>query len=109
MKTYREKNWNDYTAFRKHICTCVQIALVAQEPVLYYGSIRDNIAYGVPGATDADVRDAASTANAAAFIDALKDGYETACGERGVQLSGSSFHRDLSKPSAAAVAAAPEP
>ncbi|MBK8171788.1 MAG: ATP-binding cassette domain-containing protein [Sandaracinaceae bacterium] len=70
-----------------------EMALVAQEPVLFSGTIRDNIAYGVPDASQADVERAASDANAHKFIQEFPSGYETLVGERGVQLSGGQRQR----------------
>ncbi|KAI0502654.1 hypothetical protein KFK09_017610 [Dendrobium nobile] len=69
------------------------IALVGQEPTLFIGTIKENILYGSEGASDAEVEDAAHTANAHEFICGLKDGYDTNCGERGVQLSGGQKQR----------------
>lgn len=60
-----------------------QLGVVSQEPVLFRGTIRENIAYGRPEASDADVRSAAVSANADGFIQELPDGYETELGERG--------------------------
>ncbi|KAL5697734.1 ABC-type xenobiotic transporter [Ranunculus cassubicifolius] len=68
-------------------------ALVSQEPVIYCGSIYDNIILGKLEASPSEVMDAAKAANAHEFISALKDGYETECGERGVQLSGGQKQR----------------
>ncbi|TKY44569.1 putative ABC transporter B family member 8 [Spatholobus suberectus] len=68
-------------------------ALVSQEPVIYSGSIRDNILFGKQDATENEVVEAARAANAHEFISSLKDGYETECGERGVQLSGGQKQR----------------
>ncbi|XP_020220423.1 putative ABC transporter B family member 8 [Cajanus cajan] len=68
-------------------------ALVSQEPVIYSGSIRDNILYGKQDAAEDEVVEAAKAANAHEFISSLKDGYETECGERGVQLSGGQKQR----------------
>ncbi|KAG5107885.1 hypothetical protein AAZX31_16G072600 [Glycine max] len=68
-------------------------ALVSQEPVIYSGSIRDNILFGKQDATENEVVEAARAANAQEFISSLKDGYETECGERGVQLSGGQKQR----------------
>ncbi|XP_021276536.1 putative ABC transporter B family member 8 [Herrania umbratica] len=70
-----------------------QMALVSQEPVIYSGSIRDNIAFGKLDASENEVVEAARAANAHEFISALKEGYETECGERGVQLSGGQKQR----------------
>ncbi|KAJ4842833.1 ATP-binding cassette, sub-B (MDR TAP), member 8 [Turnera subulata] len=77
----------DIQWYRKHT------ALVSQEPVLYSGSIRDNIVFGKLDATENEVVEAARAANAHEFISSLKDGYETECGERGVQLSGGQKQR----------------
>ncbi|XP_027357405.1 putative ABC transporter B family member 8 [Abrus precatorius] len=68
-------------------------ALVSQEPVIYSGSIRDNILFGKQDATENEVVEAAKAANAHEFISSLKEGYETECGERGVQLSGGQKQR----------------
>ncbi|KAA8534925.1 hypothetical protein F0562_029859 [Nyssa sinensis] len=69
------------------------MALVSQEPVIYSGSIRDNIVFGKLDASENEVVEAARAANAHEFISSLKDGYETECGERGVQLSGGQKQR----------------
>lgn len=69
------------------------VALVGQEPTLFSGSVRENIAYGADGATEAEVEAAARAANAHEFISCLKDGYDTWCGDRGVQLSGGQKQR----------------
>lgn len=69
------------------------MALVAQEPVLFSGTIHDNIAYGVPNASRADVERAAKDANAHTFICEFPNGYDTLVGERGVQLSGGQRQR----------------
>ncbi|KAF4390043.1 hypothetical protein F8388_002985 [Cannabis sativa] len=73
--------------YRKHT------ALVSQEPVIYSGTIRDNILFGKLDASENEVVEAARSANAHEFISSLKDGYETECGERGVQLSGGQKQR----------------
>ncbi|KAH0652571.1 hypothetical protein KY289_030249 [Solanum tuberosum] len=65
-----------------------QMALVSQEPTLFADTIRQNILYGKEEATDSQIKKAAILANAHEFISSMKDGYETYCGERGVQLSG---------------------
>jgi ABC-type protease/lipase transport system fused ATPase/permease subunit len=70
-----------------------QIALVLQETVLFYGTVRDNIAYGRPEATLDEIVKAAQAANAHEFIMALPDGYDTLIGERGVTLSGGQRQR----------------
>ncbi|XP_057811074.1 putative multidrug resistance protein [Salvia miltiorrhiza] len=69
------------------------IALVSQEPALFAGTIHENIAYGRDDATEAEIREAAMLANAHDFISSMQDGYETYCGERGVQLSGGQKQR----------------
>lgn len=68
-------------------------ALVAQEPVLFAGTLRDNLAYGKDGATDAQIEQAARDANAHDFIMSFPDGYRTMIGERGVKLSGGQKQR----------------
>ncbi len=69
------------------------IGIVAQEPLLLSGSIAENLRYGRPDATDAEVHEAARLALATEFIDRLPDGYETEIGERGVRLSGGEKQR----------------
>lgn len=69
------------------------IGLVSQEPTLFGGTISENIAYGKKGATESEIRKAARLANAHEFVSGMKDGYETYCGERGVQLSGGQKQR----------------
>ncbi|MBC8070509.1 MAG: ATP-binding cassette domain-containing protein [Deltaproteobacteria bacterium] len=69
------------------------MAVVSQEPVLFSGTIRENIRYGRLGASDAEVERAAVQANADGFIRGFPDGYETTVGERGVQLSGGQRQR----------------
>ncbi len=70
-----------------------QIAIVQQEPVLFHRSLAENIAYGRPGASMADIEHAAALANAHAFIARLPKGYGTLVGERGVKLSGGERQR----------------
>jgi ATP-binding cassette subfamily B protein len=70
-----------------------QMAVVPQDVLLFGGSIFDNIAYGRPGASEAEVIAAAHQANAHDFITSFPDGYETRVGERGVQLSGGQRQR----------------
>ena len=65
-----------------------QVALVFQEPVLLRGTIAENIAYGRPDATSAEVRKAAEIAGIAERVESLVDGYATRVGERGALLSG---------------------
>ncbi|XP_058778732.1 ABC transporter B family member 15-like [Vicia villosa] len=76
-------------SLRKHI------ALVSQEPTLFAGTIRENIAYGAydDKVNVSEIIEAAKAANAHDFISSLKDGYETWCGDRGVQLSGGQKQR----------------
>jgi ATP-binding cassette subfamily B protein len=69
------------------------IGLVSQDVYLFEGSIRDNLVYGNPDASDDEIIDAAKTAEAWAFINALPDGLNTAVGERGVRLSGGQRQR----------------
>jgi len=69
------------------------IALVPQEPVLFHRSIGENIGYAKPGASQAEIEEAARLAHADAFIDRLPQGYDTLVGERGVKLSGGERQR----------------
>ena len=69
------------------------IALVAQDPVIFSGTLADNIRYGRPEASDADVRRAAEAAAAAEFIEGLPQGYASLVGERGTTLSGGQRQR----------------
>ncbi len=73
--------------FRQHI------ALVPQDPIIFAATARDNIRFGRPGATDAQVEDAARAAAAHEFIAALPDGFGSFVGERGVMLSGGQKQR----------------
>ncbi|MBN9316636.1 MAG: ABC transporter ATP-binding protein [Devosia sp.] len=70
-----------------------QIAIVQQEPVLFHRSLAENIAYGRPGASRAEIIAAAKLANAHDFIEKLPKGYETLVGERGIKLSGGERQR----------------
>lgn len=70
-----------------------QIAIVMQDNILFSGSVYENIAYGRPEATEAEVIAAARAANAHDFIMEWKEGYETILGERGVRLSGGQKQR----------------
>jgi len=70
-----------------------QIAYVPQEALLFHRSIRENIAYGKPDATEEEVRKAAAEANALEFIDKLPNGMDTMVGERGIKLSGGQRQR----------------
>jgi len=69
------------------------ISYVPQEPLLFHRSIRENIAYGKPTATQAEIEKAAHMAYAHDFISELSDGYNTLVGERGVKLSGGQRQR----------------
>ncbi|HCW86370.1 MAG TPA: ABC transporter [Rhodobacteraceae bacterium] len=77
----------DRDRFRKHI------SLVPQDPVIFAASARENIRFGRPDASDADVEQAAKAAAAHDFISALPDGYDSYVGERGVMLSGGQKQR----------------
>ena len=70
-----------------------QIGIVLQETVLFAATIRENIAFGLNGVSDADVIEAAKAAQAHDFIAAMPDGYDTDVGERGVTLSGGQKQR----------------
>ncbi|GAB4114486.1 MAG: ABC transporter ATP-binding protein [Roseiflexaceae bacterium] len=70
-----------------------QIGIVLQDTTLFSGSIRENIAYGRPDASEAEVIAASEAAQAHAFISGFPDGYETVIGERGVTLSGGQRQR----------------
>ena len=69
------------------------IGIVQQDVYLFSGTVAENIAYGRPGATRAQIEQAAALAGAADFIAALKQGYDTYVGERGVKLSGGQKQR----------------
>jgi ATP-binding cassette subfamily B (MDR/TAP) protein 1 len=81
IKTYNLR------ALRKHI------GIVSQEPTLFAGTVKENIVYGTETASEEEIKSAAMYANAHDFISSLKDGYDTWCGERGVQLSGGQKQR----------------
>ncbi|MBE0697396.1 MAG: ABC transporter ATP-binding protein, partial [Anaerolineaceae bacterium] len=70
-----------------------QISIVLQDVYLFHGSVRDNILFGRPDATDEEMIEAAKVANAHEFITTLSDGYDTMIGERGVKLSGGQKQR----------------
>lgn len=70
-----------------------QIGVVQQEPYMFHGTVYENIAYGLPGATMGQVIDAAKKANAHKFISKLPNGYNSNIGERGVKLSGGQKQR----------------
>ncbi|WP_375430986.1 ABC transporter ATP-binding protein [uncultured Friedmanniella sp.] len=69
------------------------IGYVSQDVFLFHGTVRENIAYGRPDASEADVREAARLAEASGFIEALAQGYDTVVGERGLTLSGGQRQR----------------
>jgi ATP-binding cassette subfamily B protein len=77
----------DPTAMRR------QFALVGQEPVIFAASVAENIRFGRPDATDAEVAAAAEAAAASEFIEKLPEGYDAFVGERGVMLSGGQKQR----------------
>ncbi len=77
----------DLRTFRRHV------SVVPQESVLFEGSIRDNVTYGLGDVPDARVRAALEDANAAGIVDALPDGWHTVVGERGARLSGGQRQR----------------
>ncbi|MBD0402806.1 ABC transporter ATP-binding protein [Flammeovirga sp. EKP202] len=83
------KSSKDYNliGFRQHV------GVVPQEVLLFGGSIAENIAYGNPEATEAEIIDAARKANALEFIQSFPEGMETLVGERGVKLSGGQRQR----------------
>jgi ABC-type multidrug transport system fused ATPase/permease subunit len=70
-----------------------RMSIVPQEVLLFGGSIRENIAYGKPTATQAEIEEAARKANAHEFITSFPEGYDTVVGERGIQLSGGQRQR----------------
>ena len=70
-----------------------EIGIVSEETFLFSSSVRDNIAFGAPEATDEDVRRAAARAQADGFIESLPDAYDTVIGERGLTLSGGQRQR----------------
>jgi ATP-binding cassette subfamily B protein len=70
-----------------------QVSIVLQDVFLFHGTARDNILFGRPGATEAEMMEAARVANAHDFINRLPNGYDTVLGERGVKLSGGQRQR----------------
>lgn len=76
-----------------HVYYHQKVALVAQEPVLYNGSVRHNILYGCDFATEDDMLNASKMANVHDFVMELEKGYDTNCGEKGVQMSGGQKQR----------------
>ncbi|MDJ0364024.1 ABC transporter ATP-binding protein [Hymenobacter sp. H14-R3] len=77
----------DLTSLRRHI------GIVPQETLLFGGTIRENIAYGKPGATEAEIIEAAQRANTWQFISAFPEGLDTVVGDRGIKLSGGQRQR----------------
>jgi ATP-binding cassette subfamily B protein len=69
------------------------IAYVPQDPAMFHRTLRENIAFARPGATDAEIRQAAEAAHVTEFVDDLPDGFDTLVGERGVKLSGGQRQR----------------
>jgi ATP-binding cassette subfamily B protein len=69
------------------------IGIVSQDPFLFSTTVRENIAFGSPGATDEEIRSAARMAQADEFIAELPEGYDTVIGERGITLSGGQRQR----------------
>ena len=70
-----------------------EIGVIAQDPFLFSATVRENIAFGRPEATDDEIERAAQLAQAHDFIEALPDGYDTVIGERGITLSGGQRQR----------------
>jgi subfamily B ATP-binding cassette protein MsbA len=70
-----------------------QFGFVMQETILFYGTVRENIAYGRPDATEEEIIEAARLANAIEFIEKMPHGFDTLVGERGVTLSGGQMQR----------------
>jgi ATP-binding cassette subfamily B protein len=70
-----------------------QMAYVPQDPAMFHRTLRDNIAFARPEATEAEIRRAAEAAHVTEFADALPDGFDTMVGERGVKLSGGQRQR----------------
>ena len=70
-----------------------EIGVIAQDPFLFSATVRENIAFGRPEATDEDIERAARLAQAHDFVAALPDGYDTVIGERGITLSGGQRQR----------------
>ncbi|MBI2281666.1 MAG: ATP-binding cassette domain-containing protein [Bacteroidetes bacterium] len=83
------KNLNEY-----HLSEIrSQMAMVPQEVMLFGGTIKENIEYGKPGATEEEIFEAAKQANALDFIESFPDKFETLVGDRGIQLSGGQKQR----------------
>jgi ATP-binding cassette subfamily B protein len=69
------------------------VAYVPQEPAMFHRSVRDNIAFARPGATEAEILRAARAAHVTEFVESLPDGFDTLVGERGIKLSGGQRQR----------------
>ncbi len=69
------------------------IAYVPQDPAMFHRTLRENIAFARPGATDAEIRRAAQAAHVMEFVESLPEGFDTMVGERGVKLSGGQRQR----------------
>ena len=69
------------------------VTVLLQETLVFHGTVRENIAYGKPGASEAEIEAAARAADAHEFIEALPDGYETVIGQKGRRLSGGQRQR----------------
>ena len=69
------------------------VGVIPQDPFLFSATVRENISFGRPDATDEDIRRAAELAQAAEFVERLPDGYDTVIGERGITLSGGQRQR----------------
>lgn len=82
-----DANKIDMAHLRSHI------AIVPQEVLLFGGTIRENIEFGKPGASEAEIIEAAKQANAYDFVMAFPDGFDTQVGDRGIQLSGGQKQR----------------
>ncbi|KJS04424.1 MAG: multidrug ABC transporter ATPase [Flavobacteriales bacterium BRH_c54] len=83
------KNINDYELSQIRN----QMAIVPQEVMLFGGTIKENIEYGKPGATEEEIFEAAKKANALEFIESFPEKFETLVGDRGIQLSGGQKQR----------------
>jgi ABC-type multidrug transport system fused ATPase/permease subunit len=70
-----------------------EIGVISQDPFLFSASVRENIAFGAPDATDDEIEQAARWAQAHEFVDELPDGYDSVIGERGITLSGGQRQR----------------
>ena len=81
LRSYNKESWRE------------RLGVVSQDTFIFNQSILENIRYGLPQATDAEVREAASQAQAQNFIESMPHGYETIVGERGYRLSGGQRQR----------------